>query len=170
MSRYLSLERFTELTVMPSPDVAQLEALEGGWIQRRLDRHGARIEARLGKRYAVPFGGAPSSDGVRTNVPLVLEDWLTALVTLDAYAKRGFNPSSEMDKAAIVDPAARAEKEITEAADSEKGLFELPLVSTTTAEGVTRGGPLGYTETSPYVSTDQQLERGRAEDALGVGT
>lgn len=170
MSRYLSLERFTELTVMPSPDVAQLEALEGGWIQRRLDRHGARFEARLGKRYAVPFGDAPTPDGVRTNVPLIIEDWLTSLVTLDAYAKRGFNPSSEMDKAAIVDPAARAEKEITEAADSEKGLFELPLRSTSTTEGVSRGGPLGYTETSPYVGTDVQHDRGREEDAAGVGS
>lgn len=171
MSRYLSLEKFTELTIMPSTDVSELEALDSGWIQRRIDRVGAWLDARLAKRYAVPFGGDPAgSEQVRANVPLIVEDWVAYLVTLEAYAKRGFNPSSEMDEEAIVQPAKTAKAEIAEAANSETGLFELPLASTTSETGVSRGDPLGYTEASPYVWTDVQVDAAADEDASGVGT
>jgi hypothetical protein len=171
VSRYLSLERFTELTIMPSPDVSALEALESGWIQRQIDRVGAAINARLIKRYAVPFGDDPAGGAaVRANCPLIIEDWIVAIVTLRAYGKRGFNPSSEMDQIAIVQPAKDAEAQIAEAAKSDSGLFELPLRSTSTDGGVTKTGVLSYTERSPYVFTDEQQETGREEDRNGEGT
>jgi hypothetical protein len=171
MSRYLHLQRFKDLTVMPAADVDTLEALETGWIQRRIDFYGVRlINARLTKRYAVPFGGEPGGDGVRTDVPLVVEGWLVDLVTRDAYFKRGFNPSSAMDEAAIIDPAKRAELDVLEAANAETGLYELPLRASSTAGGVSKGGPLGYTETSPYVGFDLQRSSGREEDGTGAGT
>lgn len=171
MARYLDTPRFRELSIMPSSDVDQIEALESEWIQRRLDRAGDFLDVRLAKRYAVPFGDDPSPPAtVRANVPGTVEDWIVGIVTLEAYSKRGFNPSSASDEAAIVMPATRAREEILEAANSETGLFELPMRSTATSSGVSRGGPLGYSETSPYVWTDRQVEDGAAEDAAGIGT
>lgn len=170
MSRYMNLERFTELTVMPSPDVAALEALEADWIQRQIDRVGSALNARLIKRYDVPFGEDGGSGQPRTNVPGIVEDWIVAIVTLRAYGKRGFNPSSAMDEVTIVKPATDAEAQILEAANSETGLFELPLKATDTEGGVSKAGPLAYTETSPYVHLDVQARDGRAEDSAGEGT
>lgn len=164
---YLDLNRFKELTIMPGTDVDALEALEAGWILRQVERVGSAINARLVKRYAVPFG----ADGTpRTDVPGIIEDWIVAIVTLRAYAKRGFNPSDAMADVAIVQPAAEAEAAIKEAANSETGLFELPLLDSDVVGGVTKTGPLAYTETSPFVWTDVQSEAGYAEDAARSGT
>lgn len=171
MSRYMLTERFRDLTIMPAPDVDALEALEGGWLQRRIDRWGARIDAKLRKRYAVPFGAEPVAPiDVRVDVPLAIEDWVVALVTLDAYQKRGFNPSSEMDSVSILTPATTAQKEIDEAANSETGLFELPMRASSDAGGVTKGGVLSYTEASPFVWTDVQAQAGREEDRAREGS
>ncbi len=51
-----------------------------------------------------------------------------------------------------------------EAADSAEGLFELPLRADLETSGVSKGGPLGYTEASPYRWTDRQADDGRNED------
>jgi hypothetical protein len=53
---------------------------------------------------------------------------------------------------------------LKEAADAKDGLIDLPLRADTTASGISRGGPLAYTETSPYAWTDVQAETGRSED------
>lgn len=173
MARYMMTERFSELSIMPSPDVDAIEALESGWIQRQIDRVGAVIDARLAKRYAVPFGGPPApAASVRSDVPEILEDWITAIVTARAYAKRGVNPSSgdlwfaEM----VITPAREAALAVAEAANSETGLFDLPLLASVAPAGnATRGGPLAYTERSPYVHTDVQQAAGRDDDERGEG-
>lgn len=171
----MNLARFIELTVMPEPDVQVIEGLESGWTQRQIDRIGAMIDTRCIKRYAVPFGGTPDPGlaPLRSDVPMIIEEWITAILTLRAYAKRGFNPSSgdTWFEETIVGPAKQAMADIKEAADSKDGLFELPLKeSTANAGGVSKAGILAYTETSPYVNMDLQEERGREEDAAGEGT
>jgi len=166
--------RFRELTVMPAPDVDQIEALNSGWIQRQIDRLGGTLDARLAKRYAVPFGGDPTANGERSDVPLIIEDWLTALVTIRAYAKRGFNPSSgdTWFEETVAQPARDAAAQIAEAANSETALFELPLLESTAPDGsaLTRAGPLAYTERSPYVWQDVERDAALEEDSNGEGT
>ncbi len=122
----------------------------------------AQIDSRLRKRYDVPFASP---------VPEAVLRWETALLTRYFMGRRGFNPGSEQDKAMILDAATTAEAEMKEAADSKDGLFELPLTQGANPDvtGVTKGAPLGYSETSPYVWTDIQACEGHFEDGLGRG-
>lgn len=97
-----------------------------------------------------------------TAVPEAVLGWMVALVTVDLYLKRGVNPQDpviEMYRGA----ADKALAELKEAADSKDGLFDLPTADDGDS-AVTTGGPLGYTETSPYEWTDKQARRGKFED------
>ncbi len=164
MASPLTLAGWTGRTIMPVDDVTDLQAREPGFLQKRLDGRWSWTMARLAKRYDVK--------AMQDNPPEIVFIWLTALVTFDAYSKRGFNPSSESDKAAILDAYTEAKAEIREAADSKDGLFDLPLLAANSpsTSGVSRSGPLGYSETSPYVWTDSQAIAASFEDPTGRGT
>lgn len=155
---YQTVIDFRDRTIMPGEDVDELESRYPKFLSNRLDIWSAWLDARLRKRYATPFD-APA--------PLIVIGWLTALVTLDAYARRGFNPSGEADQASIIAPADRALVEVKEAADSKEGLFDLPLRQDVPGSGIVNGGPLGYSEISPYVWADLQARSGRREDSRG---
>lgn len=173
MARYLDTAGFTALTIMPAADVAELEAQDPGWLQAQIDRVGAHVDARLAKRYAVPFGTAPAApDDPRNDVPLKVEDWIVAIVTMRAYARRGVNPSSGelWFESNVIAPANTAAEELKEAANSNEGLFDLPLLASSDTTGISRGGPLTYSETSPYVWQDVEADLGKDEDDAGVGT
>lgn len=150
---YLDLDGFKARTVMPSEDVDDLESRFEGWIGQRLIVGTSRINGRMRKRYAAPF---------QSPVPEIVLGWLVAIVTVEAYQKRGWDPSDAQSKQ-IVDEAGRAFEELKEAADGDEGLFDLPLRQDTTADGIARGGPLGYSEQDPYTWTRRQAEayRGR---------
>ncbi len=153
---------FKARTIMPGADVDQLETVEAGWLAQTLTDTWDWILARLGKRYnRAAIDGSPPPIAVR---------WLAVIVTRLAYAKRGFNPTSEEDKESIIGAAVEAKAEIKEAADSKEGLFELPLASAPNASAVSRGGPLGYSEQSPYVWQDAQVAAARNEDQNGSGS
>lgn len=145
---------------MPVEDVDALDARYPGYVVARIDYHEGRINARLSKRYATPFV-AP--------VPPIVQGWITDLVTLDCFIRRGFNPESAQDS--LYQAAAEAVKaELLEAANSETGLFDLPLrADGPGASGVSKGAPLSYTEASPYVWMDIQRAAGRADDDRGSG-
>ena len=146
----LNLAGFREATLMPGPDVDALEGLEPGWLLGRLVRRTEWIYARLAKRYATPFDAA--------DPPGAAVDWVTDLVTWDAYLKRGVNPAAMQDSE-VLKRFDTAKAEVKEAADSKDGLFELPLRDASSPSGVVKGGPLGYSEASPYEWTDRQAER-----------
>jgi hypothetical protein len=153
---YQTVIEFRDRTIMPGEDVDELESRYPNFLSSRLAIWSAWLDARLRKRYATPFE-APA--------PLIVIGWLTALVTLDAYARRGFNPSGEADQASIIAPADRAMAEVKEAADSKEGLFDLPLRQDAAgSSGIVNGGPLGYSEASPYIWADLQAIAGRRED------
>lgn len=160
MTAYLTRAAFKLLTVMPAIDVDALETEASGWVDAQLALISARIDSRLRKRYAVPFT-APA--------PTAVTDWLARLVTLQCYLRRGVD-STDAQFVQIKADADAATAELKEAADAKEGLFELPLRADTDANGVTRGGPLAYSEQSPYVWTSQQGTTGREEDANGSGT
>lgn len=148
--------QFREHTIMPPDAVDELEDRRPDFIQARLDFRWNWIQARLRKRYDV---AAMAADPPETAI-----GWLVDLVTKDAYDARGYDPSSESDKEAIIQRAVDAKAEITEAANSETGLFELPPLASVQTDGVSKAGPLGSAEQSPYVWADAQAEVGRAED------
>ncbi|NUP05525.1 MAG: hypothetical protein HOW73_05645 [Polyangiaceae bacterium] len=146
----LNLASFRDITVMPAEDVDLIESRYPGFVEKRIAIRESWMNARLKKRYAVPFSSV--------SPPGAAVGWIDAMVTLDCYLKRGFNPSSEQD-ALIKEAATTAASEILEAANSQTGLFDLPLREDAPGtSGVTQGGPLGYSEASPYEWLDAQSE------------
>jgi hypothetical protein len=126
--------------------------------------------AGTGLSAVFPVGtyGADNIYSAAPPVPETVLGWIVAMVTVDVYQKRGVNPQDPMilQCVAAMDGALA---ELKEAADSKDGLFDLPACEDTDS-AVTTGGPLGYTETSPYVWTDQERRAGRGEDGSGRGT
>jgi hypothetical protein len=103
-----------------------------------------------------------------TPVPASALGWLVALVDVDLWMRRGTNPQDPLIVMAI-DARERAAAEIKEAADSKDGLFDLPTNDVAGDSAVTQGGPLSYSEPSPYVWTDIQRQNGRAADCAFSG-
>jgi hypothetical protein len=154
---YLSFAEFRSASIMPSAFIDQLETAEPGWLETRLLYGSAKLDSRLGKRYDAPF---------RAPYPIAVCDWLARVVTYEAWLKRGLSPTDQ-EGGEYRQQSDTALAEIKEAADSEKGLFELPLRADTDAQGVTRGSPRVYSETSPYIAFDQQACTGHREDTNG---
>jgi hypothetical protein len=156
---YLDLAGYKAIAALPPEDVDLVEgAIPGsGYVSNRLAVRSARIDSQLRKRYAVPFE-AP--------VPDVVKGWLAALVDVDVFNRRGRNPQDQtIDQ--LVAERDTALAEIKEAADAVgdaggtlgvRGMFDLPLRQDTTETGISRGGPLGYSEPSPYEWIDAQVE------------
>jgi hypothetical protein len=158
---YLTKDQFKALTTMPSAYVDEIETRAPGFIDARLDLQSGLISSRLSKRY--------DAFGVGDNAPVVVKLWLTAMVTLDCWQKRGVSPTDEQ-YLEYKEAAVKADADIKEAADSVTGLFNLPLLPGSAASGIARGGPLTYSEQSPYVWADQQRDIGRSEDDSRGGT
>lgn len=151
---YLDVAQFRIRTEMPDEDVNIVETRYPGFILARLREETGWINGRLSKRYAVPFQ-EPVSD--------IVLGWLTKMVTPSVYRKRGWNATSEQDQE-IISAEKTAREEVKEAANSEEGLFELPpRDNRPDVSAVSAGGPLGYSEASPYTWTDRQQETARGE-------
>ena len=103
-----------------------------------------------------------------TPVPTAILGWIVDLLNLDILRARGFNPNDPQPQLLIED-AKRALEEVAQAANSKDGLFNLPVVDEG-ADATCVGGPLWYTEQSPYVGADQQERAGIPEDFCGQGT
>jgi hypothetical protein len=144
---------FRTRTIMPEQDVDQLWSERPGYLEAAVAGALSDITARLRKRYRTPFtavgGGNPR--------PEIVVVWQTKIVTPEAYRARGYNPQdptmewSEKDR-------DRAYEQIKEAADSELGLYDIPLLDTVDTSGVVKGGPLGSSQASPYDWIDEQAE------------
>jgi hypothetical protein len=159
---YLSLEEFKAIAVIPRLWIEAIELVEPGFTLQQLDYWSDWIDTRLRKRYDVPFG---------TPVPNMIKGWLARIVTVRVMLRRGVDPTDEQfTELKRDDSDARAE--LAEAADSDAGLFDLPLREDMPldASGIVRGSPKVYSEQSPYVSLDRQRHTGRGEDDSGSGT
>lgn len=159
MPSYTDITGFRNLTVMPSELVDAVESIAAGWIDAQLAYWSAQIDTRLTKRYNTPF---------QSPYPVALVGWLVRIVTHRAYLRLGVKTSDEQYES-IKQDAQDAWSEIKEAADSNTGLFDLPLRADVDKSGIRKGGPLYYSEQSPYVWADQQAYLGRAEDENGRG-
>lgn len=161
MPAYLDIHEFKLESTMSNASIDELEAVAPGFLARKLMTVSASIDARLSKRYAAPF---------QAPYPLAVVRWLASIVTREAYLKRGIDPNDLVWSSAVEPAATRAEAEVTEAANSEVGLFDLPLRADSSESGISKGGPLGYSEQSPYVWMDRQRRTARGEDSSGDGT
>lgn len=140
---YLTPTTYALLTIAPPEYIPEVEIIAPGWLAAQLEYWSSWIDSRLKKRYATPFAAAP-------NTPPAVTGWLARIVDRELYLKRGINPDDKQTED-VKDRALEAKAEVKEAADSAAGLFELPLrVDTPTVTGVSRGGPLMYSEVSPY--------------------
>lgn len=157
MAGYLNISAFKLRAIIAPGHVDALETEQPGWVDAQSELVSRRIDARLGKRYAVPFATAPE----------IVLDWAARLLTLQCFQRLGWNPSDPQAEQ-IQKDADDAEAEIKEAADAVTGLYDLPLANGTS--GISKGMPRVYTEASPYVWTDVQREAGRAEDSNAGGT
>ena len=104
-----------------------------------------------------------------TPVPEIALGWLIAMLDVDVWDRRGVNPQ-DPSIARAIDERAEALADIKEAADSKDGLFELPTNDAVGDSAVVIGGPLSYTESSPYVWQDIQACTARGEDCNRSGT
>lgn len=162
MPAYLTLSDFKLATDMPASFVDELEARTPGWLDKRLELESAYIDSRLRKRYLAPFS--------LTDTPVAVQRWLTDFVTFRAWRKRGVHALDDQ----MVDYRSAAEKadaEIKEAADSDTGLFDLPLrPDDAKATAIKQGFTQSYSEASPYVWMTVQERIAREEDDAGEGS
>lgn len=160
MPPYLDTDGFKDLSTMPSERVDELEAIAPGFLSAQLAAKSRWIDSRLTKRYAVPFAD-PCPDSVK--------DWLARIVTPIAHLRLGV-PATDEQFVSVEKDAEDAKAEVLEAADAEKGLFELPLREDAPGSGISKGAPYIYSERSPTLWTRTQARRGREERRNGRGT
>lgn len=160
MSVYLTDNEFRLLTLLPVNVIDDIETRTPGWLTEQLTSVSSRIDARLTKRYAVPF---------QSPYPTAVREWLAHIVSWRAYLKRGVN-SLDSEAQEYKAQHDQALKELEEAANSDTGLFELPLRADTTSTGVSKSGTRAYSEQSPYVSQDAKARVAYNEDGSGGGT
>jgi hypothetical protein len=146
MAAYLDFEGLCLLSVAPREYLEELQTRYPGWIDAQLLSWSAWIDGRLRKRYAAPFT-AP--------YPTAVTGWLARIVTAAAYHKRGIDPT-DAQAADVMQDGKDARAELEEAANSNTGLWDLPLAGG--ASGISLGGPRGYTETDPYTWTSIQRD------------
>jgi len=160
VTAYLTIQEFKLRTIMPPAQIDRIEStLAPGWLSAQLEASSRWVDMRLAKRYRVPFN-LPAPEAVRS--------WVARMVTARAYLVHGI-PASDQQLNLVVSDSEKAEGEIKEAADGDLGLIDLaPSESLDTS--VQYGGTRAYSEASPYVQYDVQLDRARREDRNRRGT
>jgi hypothetical protein len=154
MASSQQVQDFSIRSTMPAGDVLALDAKYPGFLDAQINlARSAYIYGRLRKRYNVssidPNANPPGVE------PEIVKAWIAAIVTPIAYNLRGVQ-MSDVTIDNINKGRDDALKALQEAADSENGLYDLPLLAADPS--ITVGGPLGYSEPSPYEWQRRQLE------------
>lgn len=102
-------------------------------------------------------------------VPEAILRWVTALVQQDVLDRHGPPAGGDRIGQRVEAAAALADKQIEEAANTQTGLWDLP-VNEDEQSAVTTGGPRSYTEPGPYEWTYRQQDAAqRGIAGLGRG-
>jgi hypothetical protein len=118
--------------------------------------------------FAAGAYGADNVYSAPTPVPEVILGWLATLLDLDVMRKRGVNPQDPLLEL-MVESVNTVRLEVQDAVDGKDGLWDIPT-NEDADSAVTTGGPMCYSESSPYVYADSQEREGVAEDLRGRGT
>lgn len=143
---YLTTSEFKDICAIAPSDIDQLETKYPGFTQKTLDLVSSKVDARLRKRYAAPFA-AP--------YPECIQDWVARISCIPILLRIGIVPTDEQF-VALKDDAELAKKELSEAADGNAGLWDLPLRQDTTTTGLSQDTPLMLTSAGPYAWIDDQ--------------
>ena len=138
---------YQDRSVLPAQYVTDLELIYPGWIVRNLADLSAWIDARLVKRYPIPF---------QAPFPPIVVRWLVQMQDLDSLLKMGVQ-TTDQQYVKVEEKATRATDEIKEAANAKDSLFGLPAIVDDNTPN--KGGPLGYAEVSPYDWFRNQRDR-----------
>lgn len=149
-SSYVTTQRFLLLTIIVEERVAELRDRSPGFLEAILEQVSRTVEDRLRHKYAVPFPPNHST----------IEGWIVAIVQSRVAIKIGVDPSDPM-YAEIVRVAQEAHAEIADASNLQSSGWNLPLLSAQDSSAISKGGPFGYAESSPYTWTDEQALGGR---------
>jgi hypothetical protein len=136
---------------MTAADVSLCETAPNGspgYIARRIAIAQSHIDSRLRKRYIIPLP-APVSE--------IVLGWIVDIVTYEAFDKRG-RDSADPIMQSYEKKRDKAFADLKEAADSDTGLFDLPLNESMQTSGIGAGGPLGTSQASPYEWIDDEAE------------
>lgn len=160
MQELVTHEELKMLGDMPPNLVDTVEAKFPGIVQGKVRAVSGLFNTKLVKRYPRAFE-APFPEALKLQVACV--------VAFKLWMVLGYNPEGALDQhlKTLHDEAIAW---LNEAANGETGLIELPQSEEAMASAVDKGGPLAYTEASPYVHLDVQAAAGRAEDLAGEGT
>lgn len=146
---YLTTAELKTLSTMPASDFEAVVARHAAFVEETLDVLSSEIDTVLRKRYAVPF--------VAPNVPKIVRRWLADMATAELYLKRGADPTNTQLERHFA-AADRAREQMQASADSENGRYDLPTTNAGDTSAISKGGPYGYSEASPYDWTDAQAE------------
>lgn len=147
MTPYLTFETWKARSRWSSPDCDDIYAREQDKVDNALADTTEWVNARLRKRY----------DEAQLPTNRTILGWCRDIVDFEVFLIRGGNPSSMQD-GLYKEKHDAAKAEIAEAANSQTGLFDLPARQDSTETGISRGGPLAYSEASPYTWMDRQAE------------
>lgn len=160
MAAYLDIDEFKLRTIIPSDFVDEVEAAAPGFYAAQAELWSRWMDTRLGKRYSSPFA---------VPFPEALKGWLTRILTLRVYLRRGIEPGDKQYET-IAEDAKDARDEIKEAADSVTGLYDLPLKDSELGSAIVYGAPVVYSEQSPYVNHDVARDIATHEDCNRRGS
>jgi hypothetical protein len=140
VSQYLTVVKYALLSIMPEIGIDELEVQYPGWLAANLVLLSGNMDAQLAKRYATPFQAPYNTQ---------LEFWLVRLMDPRAMIKRGVEPSDRQVQTLIED-AAKVAVELQEAADAEKGKYDLPLRADMPNASGLKPAVLSHSDVTPY--------------------
>lgn len=151
---YVTIEYVGQIAPIPAKHLYAFEENHPGSFEAIATAVSRMFDARLSKRYAVPFDQNDPPEALRFHVANV--------VAYQVFLKIGFDPGSEQD-AYIKEARDESLAWLKEAADSEGGTVELPRRETipTAQSAIARSLPKAVSDATPFAWVGRQRDRVR---------
>lgn len=143
---YIDLGSYCEL-----PD-AHIAGAGSAFVNTQISLCRATIYDQLRRQYDI---GA-----MVTTEPLIVKKWIATMVAPSIYVKRGVDPT-DLQFQEYVRKATNAEKAVADAANAEKGLYDLPMLDGSAAPK--RIKVLSKSQADPGAWKREQADRAHVE-------